>query len=81
MLYIMSYVQFFFTLVQTHWSVWTGFPQRLENLENESGHGKVMDSQLLVGSKKLCSDLESQHFPTFSAKRLVGKIMKRDSDE
>ena len=23
----------------------TGFPQRLENLENESGHGKVMEHE------------------------------------
>ena len=25
-----------------------GFPQRLENLEDESGHGKVMESEKLV---------------------------------
>ena len=29
-------------------SLLTGFPQRLENLENESGHGKVMEHEKLA---------------------------------
>ena len=28
----------------------TGFPQRLENLENENGHGKVMEHAKLAKS-------------------------------
>ena len=28
----------------------TGFPRRLENLENEDGHGKVMEHEKLVKS-------------------------------
>ena len=30
--------------------VYTGFPQRLENLENENGHGKVMEHEKLTKS-------------------------------
>ena len=75
-----------------------GFPRRLENLENENGHGKVTEHEQLAkihGSlcvswnftnfapelyqffffffflsqlKKISSDLESLHFPTFSGK-------------
>ena len=55
----------------------TGFPQRLENLENENGHGKVTEHEKFptnfakfvffsVTIKNLSSDLESLHFPTFS---------------
>ena len=32
------------------YNVYSGFPQRLENLENENGHGKVMEHAKLAKS-------------------------------
>ena len=68
------------------------FQLRLENLENENGHGKVMEHEKLanfapkfypmcmffVTAKKINSNLESLHFPMFSAKCHKYKIGKRD---
>ena len=32
----------------------SGFPRRLENLENENGHGKVMEHKTLVKGVEFC---------------------------
>ena len=43
-----------------------GFPQRLENLENENGHGKVMDRKNWPKVMKFCA--QSWNFTNFAPK-------------
>ena len=40
----------FYTVVRYCYGVLSGFPRRLENLENENGHGKVMEHEKLAKS-------------------------------
>ena len=54
----------------THLSMFTvisGFPQRLENLENENGHGKVMEHEKLAKSHEQFSD-QLWNFTNFALK-------------
>ena len=43
-----------------------GFPWRLENLENENGHGKVMEHEIFPKVMKFCD--QSWNFTNFASK-------------